>query len=169
MPRSSVIIGTPRRLVVLMAGVLLLGVGLLLFGAAPLHAQRSKGTVTLGLQIGQPGGVTGKIYRSPNTAYTGLITTNGDDFAALYLHRLHERPLPDSLLHLYVGPGLLVGLERLPETPSPLVGLSTQIGLNFYAERFEVFIMTTPTIRFLPNFTPTLGGSVGLRYTLGGS
>ena len=169
MPRSSAIIGTPRRLIFFWAGFLLLGVGDLLFEPTPVRAQRSKGAVTLGLQVGEPGGLTGKVYRSPNTAYTGLLTTDGDDFAALYLHRLHERPLPDSLLHLYVGPGLLVGSKRLTGTPAPQVGLSTQIGLNFYAERFEVFILTTPTLLFLPDFTPTVGGSVGLRYTIGGS
>lgn len=169
MLRSSAIIGIPRRLVFIWAGLLLLGVGELFLGSAPVRAQRSGGTVTIGLQVGEPGGLTGKVYRSPHTAYTGLLTTDGDDFAALYLHRLHERPLPDSLLHLYVGPGLLVGSERLTSTPSLRIGLSTQIGLNFYAERFEVFVLTTPTLLFLPNFTPKVGGSVGLRYTLGGS
>ena len=169
MLRSSTIIGTPRRLIFFWAGLLLLNGGELFVGTGPVHAQRSEGTVTIGLQIGEPGGLTGKVYRSPHTAYTGLLTTDGDNFAALYLHRLHERPLPDSLLHLYVGPGLLVGAERLTGTPSPRVGLSTQIGLNFYAERFEVFVLTTPTLLFLPDFTPMVGGSVGLRYTLGGS
>lgn len=147
---------------------------LLLFGPAwgPIHpaaAQRTSGTVNVGVQVGQPGGLTGKVYRSPRWAYSGLLTTDGDDFVDLYVHRLYERPLPDSLVHLYAGPGLLVGAQRLDEhVPAPGLGPSVQVGLNFYAERFEVFVQATPVLRVLPSVTPVLGGSVGLRYRLWG-
>jgi len=144
--------------------VIVLGV----WEAAPGHAQRSRGTTTVGLQVGQPGGITGKLYRSSQAAYQGLLTTNGNDFASLRVHWLQERALPDSLLHLYVGPGLLVGLEQIGGPPVPQLGASAQVGLNFYAERFEVFLHVTPGLRFLPDPRTALGASVGLRYTLWG-
>jgi len=147
--------------------MLALGIVELLAGVGTAGAQRTRGTFTIGPQVGQPAGLTGKLYRSSRTAYAGLLTTDGDDFARLSLHRLRERPLPDSLLHLYLGPGLLVGGRQLDDAPVLQVGASVQVGLNFYAERFEVFVLTTPTVRFLPDVTPTLGGSVGLRYTFG--
>lgn len=146
--------------------LLLLGLGTLLLFPSPSPAQRTRGTSSIGPQVGQLNGLTGKLYRSSRTAYAGLVTTDGDDFFSLYLHRLHERPLPDSLLHLYLGPGLLVGTQQLGGPPIPTLGVSTQVGLNFYDDRFEVFLHVTPTLRFFPDLHPKLGASVGLRYVL---
>lgn len=138
-----------------------------LIARTPVSAQRMPGTVNLGPQVGQPAGISGKWYRPDDTAYAGLVTTDGDDFVTMYVHRLQERPLPDSLLHLYAGPGLFIGGTALDEeTPRATLGVSIQAGLNFYAERFEVFLHVTPTVRFLPSPKPRLGGSVGLRYVL---
>jgi len=149
--------------------LLLCSVGVLLLSPSAA-AQRAPGTFNLGMQVGQPSGMTGKLYRSAPTAYAGLFTTDADESAALYLYRLRERPLPDSLMHLYVGPGLLFGAHALDTpTPNPDLGLSLQAGLNFYADRFEVFLHVTPILRFLPKIRPGLGGSVGLRYTFGAS
>jgi hypothetical protein len=139
---------------------------LFVWDAVPGHAQRSRGTATVGLQVGQPGGLTGKLYRSPRTAYQGLLTTDGNDFVSLRLHWLRERALPDSLLHLYVGPGLLVGLKQIGDGPTPQLGGGVQVGLNFYAERFEVFLHLTPGLHALPDPRAALGAGVGLRYTL---
>lgn len=120
----------------------------------------------MGLQAGRPGGAAVKVYRPGVIAYDAVIITDTDDFITGYLHRLWERPLPDSPLHFYVGPGLLVGAEGLPQTPRLRLGLSAEAGLNFYAERFEIFLHVTPTLRFFPNSRAYLDGSVGLRYYL---
>lgn len=138
------------------------------------RAQRSPGNVTTGLQVGSPGGATVKVYRDGHTAYSGLFTTDGDDFTTLFVHRVQERPLPDSLLHGFIGPGGFVGVRYLPDAPVPEIGISALVGLNFYSERFEVFLNLTPTLRLFPKsdgariFTlrPNIGGSVGLRYHL---
>lgn len=146
--------------------IVLLGLGLWLLIPSLAQAQRAAGAFQIGPQVGQPGGLTGKLYRSPQTAYDGLFTTDGDEFVRIYLHRLHERPMPDSLMHLFFGPGLLLGGETLDTTPAAELALSAEIGLNFYAKRFEVFLQATPTLHVLPTVTPRLGGSVGLRYVL---
>jgi hypothetical protein len=145
--------------------VLLIGMGALLL-LPQAHAQRARGTLSVGPQVGEPAGLTAKLYRSSRTAYDGVLTTDGDDVVTLHLHRLRERALPDSLVHLYLGPGLVVGARQLGGPPRPQLGISTQAGLNFYAERFEVFLHVTPTLRFLPDLRPGLGASVGLRYVL---
>ncbi len=143
-----------------------LGMGRLLPSTAV--GQRVKGTTNVGLQVGQPGGVSAKYYPSRKRAYSSLITTDGDQILEFYMHRLRERPLPDSLVYLYAGPGLLLGTRTLDEPPpTPDLGLTVQVGLNFYAERFEVFLHATPVLRVVPAITPQLGGSVGLRYRLG--
>lgn len=161
----SLVPGTPSVVLLL----LLIGFGTRCFFPPTASAQRTKGTVNIGLQVGPPGGVTGKFYRSPQTAYDVLLTTNAEDLLEVRVHRLHERALPDSLLHWYLGPGVLVGAKNLDRRPPTLkLGLTAQVGLNFYAKQFEVFLHVTPAFRVLSAIKPQLGGSVGLRYHLPG-
>ena len=136
--------------------------GLLLPGAT--RAQREAGTVGTGFQVGNPGGLSLKWYRSAPIAYDAVISTDGDDFAVAHVHRLWEQPLPDSPLHLFFGPGLMGGAERLSAPLRLRLGASGEAGLNFYAERFEVFLHVTPTLRFLPDRDVRFDGIVGLRY-----
>lgn len=133
---------------------------------SPSVAQREPGALGTGFQVGQPGGLALKWYRAAPITYDGILSTDGDDYVVAHVHRLWERPLPDSPLHLYVGPGLLVGPSQLRQSPRLRLGLSGEAGLNFYAERFEVFLHVTPTLQFLPNRHWTLDGNVGLRYYL---
>jgi hypothetical protein len=130
----------------------------------PTSAQRQSGATGAGFQVGRPGGLAFKLYRADMIAYDGVISSDGDDYIVGHYHRLWERPLPNSPLHLYLGPGLLVGPEDLGSSPELRLGLSAEAGLNFYAERFEVFLHVTPTLRFLPNTDVALDGNVGLRY-----
>lgn len=132
----------------------------------PAAAQRQPGSAGAGFQVGQPGGLALKLYQNDSIAYDGVISTDGDDFLIGHFHRLWERPLPDSPLHFYLGPGMVVGPETLAQSPQLRLGLSTEAGLNFYAERFEVFLHVTPTLQFLPNTRVGLDGNVGLRYYL---
>lgn len=164
--RSGIVRRRGATETVFTAGITVVFLVLLLVNSPPAKGQRETGQVNIGLQAGQPGGVTSKLYRSSPIAYSGLATTDGDDFFTVHLHRVQEHPLPDSLVYAYVGPGILVGGRELDLDPSPEAGVSIQAGLNFYAERFEVFLHVTPTLRFLPSVTPSVGRSVGLRYTL---
>lgn len=147
------------------------GVGLVVvlaawFGAVPLDAsaQRDAGAVGVGGEVGRPAGLTAKLYRPDLVAYDLLLTTDGDDFLVGYVHRVWERPLPQSPLHAFVGPGLVGGTERDGGPVVAVLGVGGLAGLNFYAERFEVFLQVTPRVRFLPHTEGILGGSVGLRY-----
>jgi hypothetical protein len=152
-----------RRLRLLALLIVLITVGGV---ASPSVAQRQPGALGTGFQVGQPGGLALKWYRAAPITYDGILSTDGDDYIVARVHRLWERPIPDSPLHLYVGPGLLAGPSQLRQSPRLRLGLSGEAGLNFYAERFEVFLHVTPTLRFLPNTQWILDGNVGLRYYL---
>lgn len=158
--------GPPARQWVLAFRCVIASVLVAVIGSSLAYGQRSAHSVTVGLQAGQPGGVTGKLYRSGDIAYDALVTTDGDDFFTVHAHRVWERPLPDSMVYTYVGPGLVFGSRRFDADLSPELGLSAHVGLNFFADRFEVFLQVTPTLRFLPSVRPSVGGSVGLRYAL---
>ncbi|MFB6098393.1 MAG: RNA polymerase subunit sigma-54 [Salinibacter sp.] len=140
--------------------------GVLLLLSSPSRAQREPGALGIGFQIGRPGGLALKFYRSGPIVYDGVISTDGDDYVAGHFHRLWEHPLPNSPLHFYLGPGLIVGPEGLQRSPRLRLGLSGEAGLNFYAERVEVFLHVTPTLRFLPDTRVGLDGNFGLRYYL---
>jgi len=129
-------------------------------------AQRAPNSWTIGPQVGWPGGVTVKHYRAPPIAYDALLTIDGDDFVRGAAYRVWERPLPDSLVYAYYGPGLSATGRRLDTDAALAMGLGGRLGLNFYAERFEVFLHVTPVLRFQPRPTPRLGAGVGLRYSL---
>ena len=138
----------------------------LIFLAVPAYAQRTAGSTTVGLQVGTPGGFTAKVYQSDGIAYDGVLTTDVDDYGRLSIHRLWERPLPDSLVYVYYGPGLGLAGQNLDTGLTPEVELGLKVGFNFYAERFEVFLHATPVLRIRPNLHPRIGTSVGLRYDL---
>ena len=143
------------------------GVFLLVVLTVPrADAQRAPGAWTLGPQVGQPGGLSAKFYRATPIAYDALLTVDGDDFVRGAAYRVWERPLPDSLVYVYYGPGLSVTGRRLDTDPAFEVGLGGRLGLNFYAERFEVFLHVTPLLRLSPRPDPRLGAGVGLRYSL---
>ncbi|MCS3612065.1 hypothetical protein [Salinibacter ruber] len=144
----------------------MLVLALLIATASPAVAQRQPGALGAGFQVGRPGGLALKWYRSSPVAYDGIVSTDGDDFVVGHVHRLWERPLPDSPLHLFAGPGVVVGPSRLAQSPRLRLGLSGEVGLNFYAERFEVFLHVTPVLRFLPNTQASIDANAGLRYYL---
>lgn len=144
-----------------MAAVLCVLLGVMVSDA---HAQRQVGAFGAGAQAGLPGGASLKLYRSNFVVYGILLNTDLDDRILVYTHRLWERPIPDSPLWIYVGPGLVTGGERLQTDPEVVSGASTLAGLNFYTGRFEVFLEVMPRLRVTPEVTPRLGGSVGLRY-----
>ncbi len=145
---------------------LMLVLALLIATASPAVAQRQPGALGAGFQVGRPGGLALKWYRSSPVAYDGIVSTDGDDFVVGHVHRLWERPLPGSPLHLFAGPGVVVGPFRLAQSPRLRLGLSGEVGLNFYAERFEVFLHVTPVLRFLPSTQASIDANAGLRYYL---
>lgn len=138
----------------------------LLVCANDLFAQTRPGTVGLGAQLGDPSGITLKLYQRNDFAYDFLAAWDLDDFFFLNGHALYERPIPDSPLHYYFGPGIVIGIEdRGRDRDTELIiGISGQVGLNFFVERFEVFLQLTPRLNIIPDTRGDLGGGIGLRY-----
>lgn len=129
-------------------------------------AQRQVGAFGVGARVGLPGGAALKVYRPDDVAYDVAFTTDFRERGLLYVHRVWERPVPDSPLWYFIGPGILGGVQTPVRTAEAVAGASLTAGLNFYAERFEIFLQATPRLRLLPAVDPRLGGSVGLRYYL---
>lgn len=130
--------------------------------------------VGIGGQVGDPSGLTLKIYRRgargqgpfrSAQAFSFLAAWDLEDFFFLNAHALYERPIPDSPLNYYVGPGLVIGIDDRPRRNADFVlGISGDFGLNFFTEHFEVFLELTPWIKVIPDTEGSLGGGIGLRY-----
>lgn len=139
-----------------------------LLSASPAIAQSPAGDIGVGAQIGDPSGVTVKLYQRPGFAYDFLAAWDLDRFFFLNAHALYEQPIPDSPLRYYLGPGVILGFQ---EDNGPngndndvVIGVSGQFGLNFFVEQFEVFLQLTPRLSVIPSTDGEIGGGVGLRY-----
>jgi hypothetical protein len=132
---------------------------------APATARAARpGPASVGAQVGRPGGLAVRLYRSDRVAYDAVFTTDLDERVLLSLHRVWEWPLPESSLIAFAGPGLLLGTDAIAQRSQAAAYGSVSAGLHFYAERFDVFLHVTPRLRFLPDVDAQLGGGVGLRY-----
>lgn len=130
------------------------------------HAQSPAGAVGVGGQIGDPSGLTLRLYQRPSFAYDFLAAWDLDRFFFLNAHAIYERPIPDSPLHYYLGPGAVLGIQEDGEDNELVIGMSGQFGVNFFVERFEVFLQLTPRLNVIPDTDGQIGGGVGLRYYL---
>ncbi len=148
-------------------------------GSAPeatspvLERHPPPGRVGVGIQVGDPTGVSLKIYRRSATrkgilgtvdAYTMLAAWNLDSFFYLDAHALKENALEDSPLNYYIGPGIIIGVREWRGENQSVAGVSVEGGLNFFTERFEVYLGLTPWFRIIPDPSLRLGGGVGLRF-----
>lgn len=164
--------GTARRFAGCVSTLAVIGAVLLLVAISPsgvktASAQSPAGPIGLGGQIGDPSGVTLKFYQRPGFAYDLLAAWDLDDFFFINFHGLYEKPIPDSPLRYYLGPGFVVGFRedrRSDRNDEVVIGISGQFGLNFFVEQFEVFLQLTPRLHVLPATEGDVGGGVGLRY-----
>jgi len=138
-------------------------------GALPAQAQRTSGAAGLGVQAGEPSGVTLKIYNADGPSYDFLAAWSFDDFLFLNAHALFEQRLSaqnvEQPVHWFVGPGAYVGVYD--DTPSSEAGLgiSGRIGLDILLdEQFELYIQATPRFELIRETEPDIGGGIGLRY-----
>lgn len=138
--------------------------------AGSVQAQRVPGAVGLGGQVGDPSGVTLKIYNPNTISYDFLAAWDLNDFFFLNLHGLYERPLElenVSGVEYFFGPGGFVGIRDRAEPVEDdfVFGISGRIGVNIPLEdRFEFYAQFTPRINLVPDTEGDLGGGIGVRY-----
>jgi hypothetical protein len=147
--------------------LLVVTVTVILLPATPTHAQAQRlgGNVGLGGQLGAPSGVTLKLYQRPDFAYDFLAAWDLDEFFYLNAHAIFERPIRDFPMHYFLGPGLLLGVDDDGDGGSEFVfGVSGNFGVNYFVERFEVYLQFTPRINLIPSTEGRMGAGIGVRY-----
>lgn len=136
----------------------------LAFTTRPAEAQ--SGDVGLGLQIGEPSGVTLQFYNPAATSWDFLAAWSFDDFFFLNVHALYYRGLGDDRrLHLFYGPGAFLGFrDRGSRDDDVVLGISGTLGVGFMIDRFQIYGSVTPRLSVVPATDGAVGAGIGARY-----
>ncbi len=134
---------------------------------ADAQAQRRPGAIGIGGQIGEPSGLTVKVYNPSAVSFDVLAAWESDDFFYVNGHGIYERHLDNSgNVHFFFGPGAFVGFRDRPrdQDDDVVAGISGTLGLNLLIDRFEIYGQLTPRLAVTPNTNGDLGGGVGARF-----
>lgn len=151
----------------------LLVIVLTLCATAPTaQAQRTSGAAGIGGQVGDPSGLTLKVYNANAASYDVLAAWSSiNDFFFLNGHALFENPISaqnvGQPLDWFLGPGAFVGTFQTggPFGGDVVLGISGTVGIEMVlAEHFELYVRATPRFAFVPETDGDLGGGLGLRY-----
>lgn len=153
----------------LFVGLLAVAVGLT---APSAVGQRTSGAAGLGGQLGEPSGVTFKVYNADAPSYEFLgAWSSVNDFFFLNAHALFEQPITadnvEQPFEWFIGPGGFIGTFEGggPFGGEAVLGISGTVGLQMeFADHFEVYLQATPRFALVPETDGDLGGGVGFRY-----
>lgn len=155
----------------LIVPTLVLGYCLLLLPKA--YAQPSGGNFGLGIQFGEPSGLSLRIYQPGRMSADILLAWDFDDFFYANVHGTWEKSLAGSGdFNFFYGPGAFIGLRergdrRLFDGDNDVnFGISGTAGFNVYVERVEIYIRLTPRLLLVNRTASHVGGGLGFRFYL---
>lgn len=138
-----------------------------LMSISSAEAQPRGGDVGLGLQIGEPSGVTVQFYNPGSMSWDILAAWDIDDFFFINLHGLYYRPLGNRQdVHLFYGPGGFIGVRDRGRgrDDDVVVGISGTIGIGVMIEQFQIYGSLTPRLSIIPGTDGDFGAGIGVRY-----
>ena len=137
-----------------------------------LNATAQKtGDVALGMQIGRPTGISFKYFNPKQASIDVLAAWDLDEFFFVNVHGIFETDVGGAgALNFFYGPGAFMGIEdrtnRRSINSDLSIGLSGTFGLNYWINRFELYIRLTPRLSLIKATEANVGGGFGLRYLL---
>lgn len=138
------------------------------FAVSTAQAQRRSGAIGLGGQIGEPSGITLKVYNPGAMSYDFLAAWDADDdFFFLNVHGVYERHLGNTQnAHFFFGPGVFVGFKDRPrdQDDDAVAGISGTFGLDVLIDQFEIYGQLTPRLAVIPETDGDIGGGIGFRF-----
>ena len=137
-----------------------------------MKAQPSSGSWGVGIQFGEPSGLSIKHYNPGAMSFDALLAWDLDDFLFINVHGLWEKRLGSSVpLNFYYGPGAFIGIiDRGPKRffndsdEEIALGISGTAGLNYYIDQFEIYQQLTPRLQLLEETDADVGGGLGFRF-----
>lgn len=158
----------------------------LIFNGHQLTAQRTSGDVGLGFQVGDPTGVSLKLYK-PTTSVDLLAAWDFDHYLFFAAHIVYDKHLNDEqTIHFIYGPGAFISLHGSGHGHGHHhhgfglihnnshgdqhfdgelgLGFSGIFGIDFLIDRFEIFLQVSPRLALVKSTHFDLGGGIGARY-----
>lgn len=132
------------------------------------HA-KPRGNFGLGIIIGEPTGIDGKLFLSESNAVEGAVawSLSGDNNIHLQAEYLYHNytliPVEKGQLPLYFGVG---GRVAIRENRDDLIGIRIPVGLAYEFEGgvFDVFGELVPILELHPDTDFDLEGAIGGRF-----
>lgn len=138
-----------------------------LFLTSALHAQSRPGSTELGVILGEPTGISAKLWQSGSTAIDAAAAWSFGKEESLHLHAsyLKHNALEAEAGNLYLYYGL--GARAL-FADDPRFGARVPVGLQYIIEntRLSLFFEVAPTFDLVPATDFGVNGGIGVRYFL---
>lgn len=159
----------------LTATVLLLFLAL---GFSPAQAQDDDSRVGVGLMIGEPTGLSFKIWTSGTKAFDAGLAWSVGRYDAVNIHVDHLwhnanvfDEVDEGLLAVYLGVGArLIFADDYPDPGDNdvLMGVRVPVGINylFDGNPLELFLEIAPVVNLVPETDFDINGALGLRVYL---
>lgn len=143
------------------------------FSLPKLYAQPSGGNFGLGIQFGEPSGLSLRIYQPGRMSADILLAWDLDDFFYANVHGTWEKSLAGSGdFNFFYGPGAFIGLRErnnrgLFDGDNDVnFGISGTAGFNVYIDRIEIYLRITPRLLLVDRTDSDVGGGLGFRFYL---
>ena len=126
-----------------------------------------RGPFGLGIILGEPTGISAKLWLGDSHAVDGAVAWSFQDDGAFYVHgsylyHMHDLiPVEKGSLPVYVGIGGKFSLRD-----DPYVGVRIPVGLvyHFPTAPLDVFLEVAPGLGLVPSTKADWGAGLGLRY-----
>lgn len=127
----------------------------------------------LGLIVGEPTGLSAKLWQSRQSAFDFAAAWSFSDEAALHLHGDFLRhafgliEVEKGKLPVYYGIGLRVKMSDDEDADDVSLGIRIPVGLDYLfagGTPLDVFLEVVPILDLAPDTDVTLNASLGMRY-----
>jgi len=146
----------------------IVGLAMILFSG--IASAAGKGDFGLGIILGEPTGISGKLWTSGKSAIDGAVAWSTDRNASLHLHAdylVHNFPLitvEKGRLPLYYGIG---GRIKFAENDKDdFIGVRIPVGIEYLFETapVDIFFEIVPILDLAPDTDFDLNAAIGARY-----
>ena len=124
-----------------------------------------QGKFGLGIILGEPTGISAKVWMSGTTAVDGAIAWSFANGSALHIHAdflLHNIDVISKVVPLYYGIG---GRIKFREDDTRIgVRIPVGIAYDFPSTPIDIFLEIVPLLNLNPNTSFTMNGAVGGRF-----
>jgi len=134
-----------------------------------MSAQTVNNNWGIGIQLGQPSGISIKKHNSAGMSADILLAWDLDDFFFANLHGVWEKDISGADgLHFVYGPGVFAGFKEhkryKDDDDEIFLGISGTFGLAYYIDQFEIYLRLTPRLAVIENTDGDIGGGLGFRF-----